>query len=121
MILLPHLRSTRNDRRTCVEFLERTIPIAETSFKIKQNGTYSFNSDAVNKLREAQRLILAYGNPASHDREVVPGEVTDLIDSCEAALDALRCPDCGEYVWMADIDARKRYQCPCGKIRWQYG
>ena len=121
MILLPHLRSTRNDRRTCVEFLERTIPIAETSLKIKLDGDYSIYNDAVNKLREAQRLILAYGNPASHGREVVPGEVTDLIDSCEAALDAFRCPDCGEYVWMADIDTRKRYQCPCGKIRWQYG
>lgn len=121
VISMPYRKGVSNDQRTCVDFFKLLIPEAKTSFKLKQNGSYSLHSSAIEKIEQAQRLILAYGNPASHGREVVPDEVSQLITACEDALNAFRCPECSDYVWMADLSSRERLQCPCGKVRWQYG
>jgi ribosomal protein S27AE len=121
VLSMSYKRGVSNDQRTCVDFLKLLIPEAKTSLKLKQNGSYSIHSSAIDKMEHAQRLILAYGNPASHGREVVPDEVTQLITACENALNSFRCPECSDYVWMADQSSRERLQCPCGKVRWQYG
>ena len=121
VISMPYRRGVSNDQRTCVDFLKELIPEEKTSIKIKQNGSYSLHSSAIEKIEQAQRLILAYGNPASHGREVVHDEVSQLITACEDALNAFRCPECSDYIWMADQSSRERLQCPCGKVRWHYG
>ena len=51
-IPVPHRVGTRNDLRTCIEFLDRAIPIAKKSSKINENGSYKIYQNNVEKLRK---------------------------------------------------------------------
>ena len=120
---LPFLRSERNDRRGGHEFLERLIADGKKCFQKRTGGQHVANTDAVDALETADRLLVSWGNRGSHTFDVVRPEATSLIDACEAALATFQCKSCDPpaFVWRLDDENSKRVQCRCGELRWRYG
>ena len=115
-IPLPYRRADKNDRRGAHEFLERLIAVGRKDFQRKDGKAYSAHIDAIIAFSDADRLLISWGNRASHTFDVVPSEVTKLIDACEKCLEQFKCLTCGKFVWFAETD--KRVQCECSAIRW---
>ena len=118
-IRLPFLRSEKNDRRMAHEFLERIIADGKGNFRKKSGSQYLPHEDAVEALREADRLLISWGNRASHSFNVTSSEAEKLIDACETAIDSFKCNSCNppKYVWFSK--AQSWFQCQCGEIRWR--
>ncbi len=113
---LPYKHRERNDGRTGHEFLEKMS--AASGFQIKRDGTnYETFNEALEELKEADRLIISWGNRASHEFDVVKSEATKLIDVCEKALSRFTCEKCGKEVTYLANDKFK--QCSCGYIKWK--
>ncbi len=121
--VMPFLRSERNDRRTAHEFLERLIADGKKCFQKRFGSQYVTNTDAINALDTADRLLVSWGNRGSHTFDVVQPEAIALIDVCEAALATFRCWSCSPpcYVWRLDDENSEWVQCRCGELRWRYG
>lgn len=120
-IRLPYQRAERNDKRTAHEFLERFVADGKTCFQMKAAGDYVVQEDAIEALEQADRLLVSWGNRASHSFDIVRPEATKLIDTCEKALGSFKCSSCGRDIWFADARGTKSIQCQCGQIRWRYG
>ena len=120
-IRVPFSRGDRNDRRTCIEFLERIISEAKGKLRKKKGTEWVVFPDPINDWKEAHSLLVSWGNRASHSGSLTVGEVEDLIESCERSLTMFRCINCGEPVWYADQGRRERVQCRCGELVWKYG
>lgn len=124
LIRLPFQRSDRNDRRVSHDFLQRLIADGKKCFERRDGNSFEVHKDAIEAWDEADRLLIFWANRASHTTDLVRQESIKLIDSCEKAIEFFKCsscPDTPKFVWSADLVARKRLQCPCGGLRWQYG
>jgi transcription initiation factor IIE alpha subunit len=120
-IRFPYLRGEKNDKRLAHDFLSRLIASGKKCFQKKASQDYVLDADAIDAMEAADRLIVSWGNRASHSHDLVCPEATKLIDACEAALDAFKCSACGKNVWYADVQNAKLVQCQCGELRWRYG
>lgn len=120
-IRFPYLRGDKNDKRMCNDFLERIIADGRARFQKKENGSYANNTDAINMLEEAKRLLVSWGNKSSHSFDVVQPEATKLIDACESAMGSFKCPSCNRFVWLANVGTSESVQCQCSELRWRYG
>lgn len=119
-VRLPYLQSYRNDRRMAHEFLECFIADIPKALVIKKGSDYHPYTDAVAKLTVADKLLVAWGNKASHTFDVALAEASQLIDACEEALEVFVCPSCRSSVFKFD-DSSGVSQCSCSQIRWKYG
>lgn len=118
---LPYLHREKNDHRTVQDFLPRLIADGERCFKVRSDGPYVPNAAAIDAFRAASKLLVTWGNRASHSSDVVRNEAGKLIGACEVALEAFECPDCRKQVCRLDDGAAEFVQCHCGRLRWLYG
>jgi hypothetical protein len=117
---LPYLRFEKNDRRLAHDFLERIIGDGKKCFQTGGPTSFRANEEGMRLLVEADKLLLSWGNRASHTFDVVRPEAQKLIDICESALRCFRCDLCEKNVWLADAAGSGWVQCQCGKLRWRY-
>ncbi len=120
-ISLPFLRADKNDKRMAHEFLERLCSDGKKCFQRKDGSSYVAHPVAIAAFDEVDRLLLSWGNKASHTFDVVGLEAAKLIDACEEAIEAFKCSSCGKNVWFADAAGAEWLQCQCAEIRWRYG
>ena len=120
-VSMPYLRGDANDRRTCVDFLNRIIGEAPKRLKKKEGDEWRPYADPIRDWEETKGLIIAWGDPASHGGMLTAGEAEKLIEACEKALGRFRCRSCGDPIWLADQTGRELVQCTCGELRWSYG
>lgn len=119
-VRLPYMHGFRNDHRTGHDFLDFLIPASEKAFQRREGTEYESSKKASEALIAADKLLVSWGNRASHSFDLTPGEATHFIDVCEAALAAFDCDECGKPVYKLD-DGNGIMQCGCGAIRWRYG
>ncbi len=120
-IKLPYLHRERNDHRMAHEFLLQIVSDSEKCFKKNGNGSLLPYTEAIEAFQEADKLILSWGNKASHSFDIDQKEAAKLIESCEKAIEFFTCPECSKPIHkLEDISARL-VQCQCGKIQWRYG
>lgn len=120
-IKLPYLHRERNDHRMAHEFLERFIDDGEKCFEIKDGPDYKIYIDAINAFREADYLILAWANRATHTCDAEKNEAEKLIQACEKALEFFDCSSCKQSVGRLEDPKSELKQCQCGNLRWRYG
>ncbi len=93
---------------------------ALNSFFIRKDGSnYVPYVEALNDLKEADKLIISWGNRASHDFNIVKGEATKLIDISEKALARFTCEKCNKEVTYLSNDKAGFKQCSCGYLKWK--
>lgn len=114
-IRVPFLSGDENDRRSCVDLLDRII--AEARKRLKQSSGARCDQ-IIGAWDEADRLLRAWGNRSSHTGSLLAQEATKLIDTCEMAVRKFGCEDCNDPIWIANVRDHKRVQCSCGKIYW---
>jgi len=117
---MPFLRGDRNDRRTCVDFLNRIIGEAPSRLRKKEGNKWVPFSDPVSGWETTRDLLITWGDRSSHTGTLTAGEAEKLIEACEKALEGFKCPSCSDYVWLADQTRRERLQCSCGDLQWRY-
>ena len=120
-IRLPYLRLDKNDRRTAHEFLERLLADGKKCLQRGTGNSSAIHLVAIEALKDADELLVSWGNRGSHTFDIVRPEAAKLIDACEKALESLKCPSCNKAVWFADAAGTEWVQCQCGEIRWRYG
>jgi hypothetical protein len=120
-VRLPYLHRERNDHRMAHDFLSQLISEGEKCFRKVEDGKAAPYPEAVEAFREADRLILSWGNKASHSFDLDAKEAAKLIGACEKALEFLTCPECHKPVHKADDKAAGMVQCQCGHLQWRYG
>jgi ABC-type hemin transport system ATPase subunit len=120
-IRVPFLRGDKNDRRMAYDFAQRLTSDGKTCFEKRSQQGYETYAVAINAIDDAGKLLVSWGNRASHSHDLVRPEAQRLIDTCETALEYFRCPSCSQYVWYTDAARPKLVQCQCGEIRWRYG
>jgi len=118
---LPYRRGDRNDHRMCNDFLERIVADGKKCFQKKDDKDYSIYADALDKLENAHKLLLTWGNKGSHSRNVTTGEASKLIEACEQALEVFKCVTCEKPVTLSEAGGPEWVQCNCGGLRWRYG
>ena len=120
---MPFLRSERNDLRMAHEFLTRLIADGKKCFQKRSGSQYVAHSEAIEAFREADQLLMSWGNRASHTFDLVRPEAIKLIDACEMAIALFKCESCDPpvNVWRVEDRGSKWVQCRCGELRWRYG
>lgn len=118
---LPYLHREKNDHRVAHDFLAVLISDGPKCFQIGEVGKYAAHDKAIAAFREADRLLISWGNRASHSFDIVKSEAEKLIDACEVALGFLVCLKCKKPVFQTDDTSGEYVQCPCGTVRWRYG
>jgi hypothetical protein len=118
-VRLPFARGDHNDRRTCMEFLERILSDAKDKLRRNNGNTLEMYSDPYDDWQEARNLLVSWANRASHSGSLYPSEAEYLIERCEKALDHFRCEQCGEAIWYAEQTGKNRLQCACGRLVWR--
>lgn len=119
-IPMQYLRGVRNDRRTCVDFINRILGEVPTRLKRKVDDRWLPYDDPISDWETAKNLLIAWGDRASHGGTLTTQEAENLVKVCEKALDHFRCQSCGDYIWTADQSSRERLQCSCGELQWRY-
>jgi hypothetical protein len=120
-LLLPYLHREKNDHRVAHDFLAVLISDGPKCFQIGEVGKYAAHNEAIAAFREADRLLISWGNRASHSFDIVKSEAEKLIAACEVALGFLLCLKCKKPVFQTDDTGGEYVQCPCGTVRWRYG
>jgi DNA-directed RNA polymerase subunit RPC12/RpoP len=120
-IRLPYLHRERNDHRMAHDFLSQIISDGEKCFKQQASGKHELYGEALEGFREADRLIVSWGNKSSHSFDIDTKEATKLIAACERALEFFTCPNCRTPVHKLDDARAELVQCQCGHLRWLYG
>jgi hypothetical protein len=64
------------------DFLERIVADGKKCFLKKSGKDYVVYSSAVDALEKADRLLVTWGNRASHTSDIARPEATKLIDTC---------------------------------------
>jgi hypothetical protein len=118
-IRLPYRRGDNNDKRTAHDFLERLMADGKDGFQVKVDGKWEPHKAALEKFEAADRLMITWGNRASHSFDLVRPEATKLIGACEEVVESFRCASCKKPVWHAAIGGGKSWQCECGQLRWR--
>jgi len=119
-IPMQYLRGDRNDRRTCLDFLNRIIGEAPKRLKKKVGGSWSEYKDPISDWKTTRDLLVAWADRASHGGTLTAHEAEKLIKACEISLGHFKCKLCGDYMWIADQSSRKWVQCTCGELQWRY-
>jgi recombinational DNA repair ATPase RecF len=120
-IKMPYLRGDKNDKRMAHDFLERIKADGEKCFQKKADDSYKIYSEAIAAFNEANRLLVSWGNVASHSFNVVRAEALKLIEACESVLNSFKCSSCVRNVWFSEAGGPEWVQCQCGDLRWRYG
>jgi energy-coupling factor transporter ATP-binding protein EcfA2 len=120
-VRLPYLHREKNDHRTAHDFLSRIISDGEKCFKKMGAKEHEPYTEAIEAFREADKLLVSWGNTASHSCDVVQKEAEKLITACEKALKFFDCPNCKKPVYKLDDTSAEFVQCQCGHLRWRYG
>jgi DNA repair exonuclease SbcCD ATPase subunit len=120
-IRLPYLHRERNDHRMAHEFLSQLISDGEKCFKKVENGKPKPYLEAVEAFREADKLVVSWGNKASHSFDLDAKEATKLISACEKALEFFTCPKCNKPIYKLEDTGAELVQCQCSHVRWCYG
>ncbi len=120
-IRMPYLRADKNDKRMAHDFLERFVADGKKCFQVKEGTEYTPKNDAIVAWEVADRLLVSWGNRATHTFDLVGPEAIKLIDACEKSLKFFKCSSCGKAVWHANVGNADSVQCLCGQIRWRYG
>jgi hypothetical protein len=120
-IYMPYLRGDRNDRRTCVDFLNRIVAEAPDRLIKKDEDDWRPYTDPVRDWIYAKSLLTVWKDRASSTRDFTQREAEKLINVCELALKHFKCSICGDPVWTADEPGRKRLKCTCSSLQWRYG
>jgi hypothetical protein len=118
---LPYLRLEKNDHRMAHEFLSRLISDGTKCFMKKDGEAFKPHTEALEAFREADKLLMSWGNKASHTFDVVPNEAEKLINKCEAALQFFECSQCKKPVHKCEDTGAELVQCQCGTLQWRYG
>ncbi|MGH7594098.1 MAG: AAA family ATPase [Gemmatimonadales bacterium] len=118
---LPYVRGERNDMRMAHELLTQLVTDGKKCFERREGTAYVPNPEALALLSDADRLLAAWGNRASHSFDLERAEASKLIAACEAAIGAFICPACQKPVWRAELAGPEWVQCDCGGLRWRYG
>jgi hypothetical protein len=118
---LPYLHREKNDHRVAHDFLFGLISDGTKCYQIQEGEKYVAYGDAVAAFRDADRLLVSWGNRASHTFDIVRSEVEKLIAACEVALAFFDCPKCKKPVYQTDDASGEYVQCRCGTLRWRYG
>jgi energy-coupling factor transporter ATP-binding protein EcfA2 len=119
-IKVPYLHGYKNDHRTGQDFLSRIIAEGAKCFQ-RKGADYEIHTEALEGFMQAQKLLLSWGNRASHTFDVVTSEAAKLLASCEHALNFLVCSSCKKPVHRLDDTSAEFLQCQCGHLRWRYG
>jgi hypothetical protein len=120
-VRMEYRQGLKNDHRMAHDFLEVLAGASKRAFQTRQpDGSYKDAVDVTPQLQEAERLIVAWGNRASHSFDITKGEATKLIDKCEAVMSLFKCGACAKPVYKLD-DGNGTKQCECGAMRWRYG
>ena len=82
-VRLPFLAAHRNDHRTAHDFLLQIIADAPNCFQKMGASAYEPNLGAIEAFREADKLLITWGNKASHTLDMVTPEAEKLINACE--------------------------------------
>jgi recombinational DNA repair ATPase RecF len=120
-VRLPFRLSTKNDRRTAHDFLFQLIADGPQCFQKEGPKGFEPHVDAIEAWKAADKLLMTWGNKASHTMDMVRPEAVKLINACETALEAFKCKDCNKPVYKLDDDKAELTQCKCGHLRWRYG
>lgn len=120
-IKLPYLHRERNDHRMAHDFLVRIILDVPKCFQIEDGDTYKSFDSAAKVLKDADDLLIAWANRASHSFDIVKSEAQKLTEACEAALGIFTCSSCKKLVTKNIDTSAKIRQCKCGALRWRYG
>jgi len=120
-VRLPFRAANRNDHRTAHDFLFQIIADGPACFRRKGSNGYDTNTEAIEKLKVTDKLLIAWGNRASHGFDIVRPEAEKLIDECEEALQVFTCTTCNKPVYKLEDTRAKLLQCECGNLQWRYG
>jgi hypothetical protein len=120
-IRLPYLHREKNDHRTAHDFLPEIVFEGKTCFQKKSDDGHEPNEEALATLREVDKLLVSWGNRASHTFDIAKAEAEKLIEACERALACFECPQCQKPVHKLDAGNAEFVQCECGHLRWRYG
>lgn len=115
------LRGDKNDKRMAHDFLQQIGSDGKKCFQRKVGTGYECCIEANAALEVADKLLLSWGNRASHTMDLVIPEAAKLIEACEKALSHFTCLSCGKRIWFADASTQECVQCQCGNLRWRYG
>ena len=115
-LAMPFMQGYQNDYRMAAEFLNYFISQGER-FRIKDGSGWKTHQDAIDSWKEARRLLVAWGNPASHGGSISTPEAKALIDACKNALSYFECSECKRKVWA--LEAQDYTRCHCGSIKWK--
>lgn len=119
-IRVPYTRGDRNDRRTCMEFLDHIISEAKDKLRKKEDIVWVKYPAPLNDWNDTFSLLISWANRSSHTGSLVGNEVECLIESCEKTLSHFRCQMCGEPIWFAEQTNKGKLQCSCGEFMWKY-
>ena len=114
---LRYARGEKNDKRMATEFLERLIGDGKKHFQVRDGAVYGKNDNAVSAFEDAAKLLVSWGNRGSHTEDVVKAEAEELMQVCQAAIEAFRCSGCGKFVHANS--GNDGHQCQCGGLRWR--
>ena len=115
-LAMPYIQGYHNDYRMAAEFLNYFISQGER-FRIKDGTEWKAHQDAINSWKKARRLLIAWGNPASHAGSISTLEAKTLINACKKALSYFECLQCKGKVWA--LEASDHVRCQCGSIKWK--
>jgi hypothetical protein len=119
---MPFVRGDKNDKRMAYDFLQGIVGAAKKcAQKRGADGSYAADGVWSEPLEAAGKLLVTWGNRASHSTDLERNEAINLIDACEAALNAFKCAGCGKHIWFAEAGSQEVIQCSCGGMRWRYG
>jgi hypothetical protein len=118
-IQLPFLRGEKNDRRTCIDFLEKIIRDALKRLRKKEGGKWLPYGEPIADWKNAKSLLIAWADRASHSGSLTKFEAQELIKECEKALSHFRCGSCRSYLWSAKQSSNGTLQCTCGNLQWR--
>lgn len=118
-VQMPYLRGDKNDHRTGVDFLKRIIRDAPKRLKKKDEDAWVPYAVPIPDWQNAESLLVAWGDRASHTGSLTRAEAEKLIESCQNTLARFRCDLCGTYIWTARQTSGDRYQCTCGAYQWR--
>lgn len=115
------LRGDSNEHRTAHDFLEKIVSLGERKFTRKNAAEWKPFTEAAEAWEECDKLLVSWGNRASHGGTLTRAEAERLIAIAEQALGVFKCPECMDAVWASEQPGRERVQCSCGTLRWKHG
>lgn len=119
-LAVPHMRGDDNDHRTAGQFLVALERAATRSFRKKAGDAYVPYADALAAIKKTKPDLAIWGNRGTHTFSGSTTEAEELIDGCEAVLEAFMCDACGTPVGVYDSIGGK-VECRCGNLQWRPG